>query len=149
VKANSVGALLCCALLAGCLCNPEVPEVSAKDTRPGAVDSKPATQLDKGTATAADADRGVAEASVDTHAFVLDVTCPDGSKPDLASMPNCKTLIDRVLKECCPKPNNAVNESFAAMVCVANADGLCKMVLDNTTSFQMTCDSMKADKGCT
>lgn len=63
-------------------------------------------------------------------------------------MPSCKTLIDRLLKECCPNPKPAVNKHLAGMVCPEKADSMCKQILDNESGFKETCGSFNKDPDC-
>jgi hypothetical protein len=140
--------LRCCAVwLCSCVSEDNLPnppkDVGSQVADGNSTDSQSQQDLSKADLK----DQGPTDASDDTL-FILDITCPDGSKPDLTSMPNCNDLVERVVEECCPKPKPGLNDYLAAMVCEQNADGLCKMILDSDQSFQMTCDETKTNENC-
>jgi len=127
--------------LAGCLIG-GVPDVrDGKHSGLDTIDASPSDQTteDEGDLSATDGDLGP---------FTLDLTCPDSTKPDLATMPSCKALIDRILDECCPNPKPRVNTEFAGMVCIPGADTLCQMVLDSEPSFKDMCSGFQISEDC-
>jgi hypothetical protein len=152
ITTKNTCALVVAFWLGGCVCSDDLPSIK-KDVGSKVADSKPTSsdsRIDFPSPDKSNAlkDKGPTEGKVDTT-FTLDITCPDGSKPDLTSMPNCDKLISQLLDQCCPKPNQGLNSGLSGMVCVKDADGFCKMTLDSATMFQLTCDQMKTSKDCT
>jgi hypothetical protein len=95
-------------------------------------------------------DRGTAEASLaDAAGPSLDVTCPDGSKPDWSSLGSCQTLISKIVAECCPTAPQDWLQGFAgAMVCAEDADQMCQGLLADAVGYQATCEGVASDPVC-
>jgi hypothetical protein len=130
--------------LGGCLCNADVPTArmdrgSSPDM--GKIPDHAVTDL--ATADSATTD------SADLGPFKLDVTCPNGTKPDLSAMPNCKELLERLVKECCASPKPGLNTALSGLVCGPDADAMCEMVLDTQSGFDGACESTKTSPFCT
>lgn len=129
-------------LLVGCTCGDSGSKTRSDGAPPG-IDAAP--RADAGPRADGEASDGAARKDGGVE---LEISCADGTKPDLSTLPSCKALLDRLLAECCPNPKAGLGARFAGMVCVAKADAMCKSILDSKESFGLTCDDVKTVAEC-